>query len=90
MKFNGPAERHIHHTLAYWALNGLRKIRRLLTHSQGSLPMMHQASILFTFMVLVMGGVWLAMVELGGPEPAADAPVAQVAMIDAQPVAFAN
>lgn len=52
--------------------------------------MMHQASILFTFMVLVMGGVWLAMVELGGSERAADAPVAQVAMIDAQPVTFAN
>jgi hypothetical protein len=46
--------------------------------------MMHQASILFSFMVLVMGGVWLAMVELGGDDPAreSDAP-AMVAMADA-------
>lgn len=51
--------------------------------------MMHQASILFTFMVLVMGGVWLAMIELGGPERAADHPVAQVAMVDA-PVVTVN
>jgi hypothetical protein len=45
--------------------------------------MMHQASILFSFMVLVMGGVWLAMVELGGAEPAeASDPPAMMAMAD--------
>ena len=45
--------------------------------------MMHQASILFSFMVLVMGGVWLAMVQLGGEQPAvqSDSPT-MVAMAD--------
>jgi hypothetical protein len=45
--------------------------------------MMHQASILFSFMVLVMGGVWLAMVQLGGDDPVQSDPPAQVAMADA-------
>jgi hypothetical protein len=46
--------------------------------------MMHQASILFSFMVLVMGGVWLAMVELGGSDPAGRSdPPSVVAMSDA-------
>jgi len=45
--------------------------------------MMHQASILFSFMVLVMGGVWLAMVQLGGEQPAVQSdPPAMVAMAD--------
>ncbi len=37
---------------------------------------MHQASILFTFMVLVMGAVWVAMTELGGAESCGDEPPA--------------
>ncbi len=50
----------------------------------GAFPMMHQASILFSFMVLVMGGVWLAMVELGGSDPAErSGPPPMVAMTDA-------
>jgi hypothetical protein len=52
--------------------------------------MMHQASILFSFMVLVMGGVWLAMVELGGSEPpVASDPPAVLAMADTA-TTFAN
>ena len=46
--------------------------------------MMHQASILFSFMVLVMGGVWFTMVQLGGEQPAVQSdPPTMVAMADA-------
>ena len=48
--------------------------------------MMHQASILFSFMVLVMGGVWLAMVQLGGEEPTQTDPPAVMAMVDSATV----
>lgn len=33
---------------------------------------MQQASILFTFAVLVMGAVWIGMTELGGEAQAAE------------------
>ena len=46
--------------------------------TQGRIPV-HQASILFTFMVLVMGGVWLALTELGGSEAQAAEPAAVIA-----------
>jgi hypothetical protein len=48
---------------------------------QGTIPV-HQASILFTFMVLVMGAVWVAMTELGGAEAVADEPAVVVASLD--------
>ena len=52
--------------------------------------MMHQASILFSFMVLVMGGVWLALVQLGGEAPAdLSDPPAMMAMADT-PVTLVN
>ena len=36
---------------------------------------MHQASILFSALVMIMGGVWFAMFELsGGEATAAEAP----------------
>ena len=34
---------------------------------------MHQASILFTAMVLIMGAAWVAMNELAGQEAVAEA-----------------
>jgi hypothetical protein len=33
---------------------------------------MHQASILFSALVMIMGGVWFAMHELAGQEAAAE------------------
>jgi hypothetical protein len=43
---------------------------------------MQQASILFTFAVLVMGAVWIGMTELGGAEAQAAEPAAVVAQLD--------
>lgn len=37
---------------------------------------MHQASILFSALVMIMGGVWYALHELSGQEAAAETPAA--------------
>jgi hypothetical protein len=48
---------------------------------QGTIPV-HQASILFTFMVLAMGVAWVALTEFGGAEAVADEPAIVVAYAD--------
>lgn len=43
---------------------------------------MHQASILFTFMVMAMAGAWYVMQDMSGREPAPEA-ASQTAAISA-------
>jgi hypothetical protein len=65
---------------------GLELFRRRAARHPGRIPV-HQASILFTFMVLVMGAVWFAMTELGGEEILGDPPT-MVASVDHQTLSY--
>lgn len=47
---------------------------------------MHQASILFTFMVLAMGAAYVALTEFGGAEAIGAKPQAEVVAVHVAPV----